>query len=293
MKKVILYYLLLFFTLSFGVIRTKDTFPLELTDAYGRKIILKSLPQRIISLSPSSTEMIFYLGLSEKLLAVNSQCDFPPEALKKQKIGDVNLNIEKLVELHPDLIVTEKGLFDNLIYQFDSLGLPVLFLDAGNMEGICNSILLLGKATGEIKVSHQLVNSIKERIEEIKIILPNTRKIRVFVEIWPDPVMTVGKKNFINDIISLAGGVNIADDIESNNIQINSEWVLKRDPEVIILTTPGTKARVYKRPAWQEITALKSGRVYEIDPDIMVRPTPRVLIGIKQIAHWLYPGLEF
>lgn len=285
MNKIILIVSILFIfsvTLSSG----KDIFPVILTDSSGRKITVKSQPQRIVSLSPSITELLFYLGLSEKVVAVAGHCDYPPDALKKPKIGDVNLNVEKLLEFHPDLIVGDSGLSDNLISRSDSLGTNVLFLDSKDMGGIFNSIILLGKATGEIKVSHQLVNSLKEQIEYIREKVPR-KKTKVFVEIWPEPLMTVGAKSFINDIITLAGGINIAGYMERNDIQISSEWVLEKDPQVIIVSTPGTRDRVMSRTAWQHISAIREKHVYEIDPDIFVRPTPRIIIAIRQISLWL------
>lgn len=271
-----------FITLSSG----KDLFPVTVTDSSGRKITVTSKPQRIVSLSPSITELLFYLGLSEKVIAVAGHCDYPPDALKKPKAGDVNLNIEKLIEFHPDLIVADNGLSDNLLSCPDSLGANILFLDSTDMGGIFNSIILLGKVTGETGVSHQLVNSLKQEIEGLRKKNPR-KKIKVFVEIWPDPLMTVGSKSFINDIITLAGGINIAGDMEKNDIQISSEWVVEKDPHVIIVSTPGTRDRVMSRTAWQQISAIREKHVYEIDPDIFVRPTPRIIIAIRQIALWL------
>jgi len=274
-------------TLSSG----KDVFPVTLTDSSGREITVKSQPQRIVSLSPSITELLFYLGLSEKVVAVAGHCDYPPDALKKPKVGDVTLNIEKLLEFHPDLIIADNGLSDNLMARSDSLGATVLFLDSKDMDGIFNSIILLGKATGETKVSLQLVNSLKEQVEDIRKKVP-LNKPRVFVEIWPEPLMTVGAKSFINDIITLAGGVNIAGDMKKNDIQISSEWVVEKDPHVIIVSTPGTGERVMSRKAWQQIFAIRKKQVYEIDPDIFVRPTPRIIMSIRQISLWLN-GEEF
>jgi iron complex transport system substrate-binding protein len=263
-----------------------------LTDSSGRKITVKSQPHRIVSLSPSITELLFYLGLSEKVVAVAGHCDYPPDALKKPKIGDVNLNIEKLLEFHPDLIVADNGLSDNLISRSDSMGATVLFLDSKDVDGIFNSIVLLGKATGENEVSHQLVNSLKEQVKDIREKFP-PKKTKVFVEIWPDPLMTVGAKSFINDIITLAGGINIAGYMEKNDIQISSEWVVEKDPQVIIVSTPGTRDRVIFRTGWQEISAIREKHVYEIDPDIFVRPTPRIIMAIRQIALWLNQEEEF
>lgn len=285
MKKFLLILCTLFIcsiTLSSG----KDLFPVTVADSSGRKVTVKSQPQRIVSLSPSITELLFYLGLSEKVVAVAGHCDYPPDALKKPKVGDVNLNMEKLMEFYPDLIVADNGLSDNLLSCSDSLGANVLFLDSTDMDGIFNSIILLGKATGETGVSHQLVNSLKEEIEGMRKKIPR-KKIRVFVEIWPEPLMTVGAKSFINDIITLAGGINIAGDMEKNDIQISSEWVVEKDPHVIIVSTPGTRDRVMSRTAWQQISAIREKHVYEIDPDIFVRPTPRIIIAIRQIALWL------
>jgi len=285
MKKIILIVSILFI-FSVTLCPGKDLFPVTVTDSSNRKITVQSQPRRIVSLSPSITELLFYLGLSEKVVAVAGHCDYPPCALKKPKVGDVNLNMEKLIEFHPDLIVADNGLSDNLLSCSDSLGANVLFLDSTDMDGIFNSIILLGKATGETKLSNQLVVSLKEQIENIRKKVPR-KKIKVFVEIWPEPLMTVGAKSFINDIVALAGGINIAGDMEKNDIQISSEWVVEKDPQVIIVSTPGTRDRVMSRTAWQQISAIREKHVYEIDPDIFVRPTPRIIMAIRQISLWL------
>ncbi len=285
MKKFLLI-LCTLFIFSMTLLSGKDLFPVTVTDSSCRKITVTSQPQRIVSLSPSITELLFYLGLSEKVVAVAGHCDYPHDALKKPTVGDVNLNIEKLIEFHPDLIVADNGLSDNLLSCSNSLGANVLFLDSTDMDGVFNSIILLGKVTGETGVSHQLVNSLKQEIEGMRKKIPR-KKIKVFVEIWPEPLMTVGAKSFINDIITLAGGINIAGDMEKNDIQISSEWVVEKDPHVIIVSTPGTRERVMSRTAWQKISAIRGKHVYEIDPDIFVRPTPRIIMAIRQIALWL------
>ncbi len=295
-KTIIIYLSLIFLFIAGGTLHGQDNkFPMEITDKTGRKIILEKKPERIISLSPGITELIFYLGLSEKLVAVTSSCDYPPEALEIPRTGDVNLNMERLMEFQPDLIVTEKSISSELVYQCDALGLPVIFLDAGNIEEIFDSILLLGKATGEVEVSRQLVNSSEEEIEKIRARvneISTGKPVRVFVEIWSEPLMTAGKKSFINDIISIAGGENIAGEIDKNYFSVSSEWVLEKNPEVIIVTTTGDKEKVLSRSAWQNISAIENKRVYEIDPDIFVRPTPRVIIGVREVFFRLYPDLE-
>ena len=295
MKKfIILFVILAFLSLSSEELYGEDnSFPLKITDMAGRAIILENLPQRIISLSPSSTELLFYLGLSQRVIGVSSDCNYPPQALKKCHIGDINISLEKLIELQPDLIVAEKGLWDDLAYQCEPLGLPMIFLNSTNIEGIYSSILLLGEATGEVEVSCQLVNSLEKEILFLQQKISDSSlksPPKVFVEIWNEPLMTVGNKSFINDIISLSGGQNIAGDINRDIIPISNEWVLERDPELIIVTTPGHKETVLSRPAWQDIYAIKNYNVYEVDPDIFVRPTPRVIIAMRQLAYYLNSG---
>ena len=293
-NKIIIYIFLTALVFYPPVLYGKEAgFPVEITDGAGRRVVIKKTPERIISLSPGTTELLFYLGLSEKVVAVTTSCNYPPQALFKDKIGDINPNIEILMSYDPDLIVAERGLSDELVYQCDALGLPIVFLNSKDMRGIFSSITVLGKATGETEIAEELKVSLEGEIEKLKEkISEENERPRVFVEIWCEPLMTVGGKSFINELVELAGGVNIAGELDNNNVTITGEWVLEKDPEVIIVTTPGYKKKVLERPGWQDISAVKESRVYEIDPDIFVRPTPRVIIGIRKISSWFYPDLD-
>jgi iron complex transport system substrate-binding protein len=266
------------------------SWPITVKDCSGRDVVIKSKPERLVSLCPSATEMLFYLGLSDEIIAVTDRCNFPPQALNKNRINGLSINTEGLMAFNSDLIVGQKGFTrEELVKQADKFDLPLILLKGDNFQGIIESIALLGSATGETSVSKQIVQSMTGHMKKIKKKNSSRKnKINVFIQIWDDPLMTAGNKSFMNDIISMAGGINISGNMKKDYFQISSEWVIENNPQAIIFAHPEGKKRALDRNIWRHIEAIKDGKICEIDPDILVRPTPRLIIGIELINYWLY-----
>jgi len=271
------------------------TYPYTLTDARGKEVTIEKMPEKIVSLAPSVTEILFALGLEEQIVGVTNNCNYPPEASSKEKVGDFSINIEKVISLEPDLVIGMQSMNASQMEEMDNLGLTTLAIEPQSIEDIKNTLELLGKVTSteeEARGAIDEMNAVLAEVEEALAGLEEEDKKSVFMEIGYDPLFTVGKGSLQDEIIHLAGGVNA---VEANEpwLQYSLEKLVVNDPDFIVfLTHPLVKSieDVKNRPGWQEISALKEGNILipsTIDP--YVRPVPRTVEAIKELAQVLYP----
>jgi iron complex transport system substrate-binding protein len=255
---------------------------------------------RYISLAPSTTEILFALGLDEEIVGVSSYCNYPQKAKSKEIIGEFSHpNIEKILFLRPDYIFCTGLEQASTIIELRRLNLKVYVSDPVNMEELLNSIKDIGKITNKEGEAESLIKDMENEIEEInskvKLILAE-KKPKVFIEIWHDPLTTAGKGSFIDELINLAGGINIARDIKRAYSIFSPEEVIKRNPDYIILAYMDKEKPaklVRDRFGWRQISAVKNNRLYnDINPDILLRPGPRVIEGLKKIYKRLHPYYE-
>ena len=251
---------------------------------------------RIISLAPSTTEILFALGLDEEVVGVSEFCNYPPKALSKEKVGTFSQpNIEKILSLKPDIIfctgLEQAPLAENL----KKLKLNVIVSDPSNINSLLVSIAEIGKLTNKENQAELLIKYMEERINETKLLvanIPKEKRQKVFIEIWHNPLSTAGKGSFINELIELAGGNNIAYDLKTAYGSFSPELVIKRNPDCIILAYMGkddSKDELKSRAGWNKIAAVKNNRVYgDINPDILLRPGPRITEGLREIYKKLY-----
>jgi len=275
-------------------------FPLTITDSLGRDVVISKQPETIISLAPSNTEILFALGLGDRVIAVSEYCNYPPEAQDRTKIGGFStVNIEKVVDLKPDLVLATCGVQEAIVEELERLGLTVIALDAKNIEDVIKNIRLVGKATGQLEIAEELARRLEQRIKAVTDKtrdLPDNQKPKVFYEIWNDPLMTVGPGTFIHHLIHLAGGVNIALDSKTEYPVYNLELLIERNPEVIIISlghgsSTTSVEGVKSREGWQIIDAVKNNRVYNINADIIARTGPRIADALEEIAGYIHPEL--
>ncbi|MCD4782414.1 MAG: helical backbone metal receptor [Candidatus Eremiobacteraeota bacterium] len=284
------FFILIICFITTGTARSSK-FPRRITDISGQNILLSSSPKRIITLGPSATEVTLSLAEESRIIAVSSASDYPPETKGKEKVGDIYLNYEKIVALRPDLVIVETTLYSRDVSKLRNLGITVLAVKSDTYDNFVQSTKLIGKSVGSERKSSDLLLKMKKnmgiitrRIRNV----PDKKKPRVFIEIWNSPLMTAGSGTFINYTIENAGGINIAGDM-TGYPQINRETLLLRNPDVIILTTSSRKDFI-KEKHWRNIRAVKNGRVYSINPDIMVRPTPRLFEACRKLYNWFYPN---
>ncbi len=267
-------------------------------DDLGFPFVMTSPPQRIISLAPNITEILFDLDLGEKVVGVTRYCDFPEKALEKEKIGGmIDLDLERIIALKPDLIIGFRGNPLRVIERLRSLQLPVFVLEMGtNLETLFTIIKKIGTITQEGKKAEVLVESLKKRYDKTQTKL---RKIqhqpRVFLSIHGTGLWTCGKGSFLNDLVLKAGGVNVAGNIPRKWLHYNREQLIHDNPEVIITLsrsqTEFTKVKDWiKNEAYLEGTkAVESDRIYFLDENLATRPGPRLIEALEELARILHP----
>jgi len=279
------------------------TYPITVTDDLGREITITQLPVRIVSLAPSNTEILFALGLGDRVVGVTDFCDYPPEALAKEKVGgpwSTSINVEKIVALQPDLILAEEINGEELIDMLEGLGLTVFGIKSTDLDDLLNDIRTVGKITNKEAAAHALTTEMQSRINAVTAKtagLSPEQKPKTFHICWHDPIWTAGSGTYIHDLIEKAGGVNIFADLEGYK-SVDLEAVIARDPEVIIVTAMGGTASgtwdwVNTEPRLKDISARKNGRIYFAESNWVERPGPRIVLGLEQVAKYIHPGIFF
>ena len=274
--------------------------PVSVVDDAGRTVEIAKTPQRIISLAPSNTEILFALGLGNKVVGVTEFCDYPEEAKAIEKVGGLEPNMEKIVALNPDLVLAIGGSPAQVekATEMEKLGLTVLVLEPGDIDGIMANIELVGKATGAEKEASELTAEMRKRFDDI---IAKTEKAdsrpKVFFELDatdPSKPYTPGPGSFIDALITLAGGSNIGAGAKMQWAQLSTEEIIAQDPEIIVLgdANYGVTAEMVKgRPGWSVITAVRDSAIYPIDDILISRPGPRIIDGLEALARIIHPEL--
>ncbi len=269
------------------------------TDQMGREVIISGVPQRIISLSPSNTEIAFALGLADRIVGVTEFCNYPPEAMEKDIVGGFSTpSIEKIVELEPELILAST-IHEEEVPRLEELGIPVLVIESSTLVELYTSMSLVAEVTGVIANGEALIASMQERIAAVEAVVGSIEpgdRVSVYYEVYSDPLMSAGKGAFINEIITLAGGVNIFGDLEENYPQVSAEYVAERQPDIILFpdyhgTADFVLAGMTDRPGWESVPAVINNEVYAISDDAFARPGPRVVDAVEEAAEIFYPEL--
>ncbi|MCD4742119.1 MAG: helical backbone metal receptor [Desulfobacteraceae bacterium] len=255
-------------------------------------------PERIVSLGPVITDMIYLLNAQERLIAVTSYCIIPKTAKPKEIIGTVmQMNVEKIISLKPDLVVANALTRQKQIKVLEKQGINVIKLTTPkNFMGICQLLLDLGKLIGGYEKALEIVEKAKHDVERIKANIKNLEKRTVFIQIGLKPLKTAGKDSFINEYIEFAGGKNVA--LNAKDGVFSREKVLQENPDVIFIATMGSskKAGETEKQAWMQfkfLKACKNNEIHILDPDIVCSPTPIIFArGLKDFYHLIHPELK-
>ena len=282
-------------------IETFETeYPVTVIDDIGKEVTLTEEPDKIISLTPGNTEILFALDLDVELVGVDNFSNYPEEVESIEKIGDAfNVNMERIIELETDLILTIKNWNEEAAEEVESLGIAVYTLDADNMENVLEDIIEIGQLTNRVEEAEELTSEMQEKMDEIKNKIPDVseeEKPKVFYMVWNEPIMSAGKETFINDYIEQANGINIvaSDGLEGWPVY-SLEKLIEHDPDVIIApkSLAPTPETITEDERFSSIKAVLENRVVIVDDDSVVRIGPRIVEGFKQIAQALYPDIEF
>jgi len=250
-------------------------------------------PRRIISLGPTITEKLYLLGVQDRLVGVTTYCERPPEALSKEKIGNVTqVNIEKIVELKPDLVVATSLTERRAVERLKRLGIRVIVFNApGSYAEMNRQFLELGRIVGSERQAEGIVRAAGRRIDLIRRRVAGLPQPKVFIQLGAKPLFAATKNSFVNDFIELAGGTNIAREAKTGFV--SREEVLRQDPDIIIIVGMDAAAGNEKE-GWQKFHALRAVRndkIFVMDPYRICSPTPRTFVdALEEMVKALHPG---
>lgn len=274
-------------------------FPVTVVDDYDRAIAIPARPQRIVSLAPSNTEILFSIGAGSRVVGVDDYSNYPAEASAIAGLGGFsNPNMETIARLRPDLAIGT-SMHEKYLPKFGELRIPLLILEPRTLAEVSADIELLGRATGEEEPAARAAEALAKRLQAISekvALIPAAERPRVFYEVYNDPLMTAGPHTFIAQLISLAGGVSIAGDVWTDYPEFSSEAVISRNPQIIVYpeyhgSTSSSAAEIAARPGWSAVEAVREGRIYAIDADIMSRPGPRIAEA-AELLHEMFYGQQ-
>jgi iron complex transport system substrate-binding protein len=281
---------------------------------------LKAKPERIVSLSPSNTEILFAVGAGDKVVGVTDYCNYPTELETRIRTDEItkvggywNPSVETILSLNPDLILVSTAkctvktnncktncnrrceVTTEIAKKLKSLGLNVLTLAPHSIDDVLSNILLVGKATGNSAQASDFVETLKQRIDPI-VTKPVSHKPRVYFEVWNDPYISVNSGTWIGNLISLAGGINVFGEAVSEWPVIQSEDIIQRNPDIMVFPViPGVAKfwgsfeAVKKRPGWNKISAVRKGNLYEVLRDCISRPGPRLVESLELLVEIINP----
>ena len=272
-------------------------FPVTVTDGMGDEVTIKEKPQRIVSLIPSNTEILFAVGAGDTVVGVTEFDDYPPEVAGIAKVGGyATISPEKILDLKPDMVLAYSANDPEVIGRLRTLGLTVVVVDSSKFTDITRNIRLVGHITGNDEKANALAAYMDAKVEEVRkrsMDTPEQDRIRVLYMVSLDPVYVAGTDSYPNDLIYIAGGRNI---IEKDGwLQVSLEYLVDRDPQIILCSGMGGRGQniseqLKKSSVMATTDAVKNGRVYVIsDNNFIERPGPRITKGLDEIYGHIAP----
>jgi len=266
---------------------------ITVVDDIGRTVVLARPAERIVSLAPSITECLFALGAGDRVKGVTDFCNYPPEARLRQHVGGmINPSIEAVVGLEPDLIVLSmEGNVRDDFRRLTSFGMPVFVSNPRTLEGIYRSLRALGRLTGTEPSAQQIVAQLTLREDAVRSAAGRTPPVRALLVVSLQPLMCAGSNTFIDELLRVAGGTNLASHARGTYPSYSRENVIADDPEVIIvmsdILSEGAPLTALF-PEWGSVLAVRTHRVFRLEADIASRPGPRALDALETLFHLLH-----
>ena len=266
--------------------------PITVTDDAGSQVTLDKPAERIVSLAPANTEIVYAIGAGDSMVAGTTYDDYPEEAKALPKAGDFNNpNIEKTASFSPDLVLAAGGIQAKLQSKLEALGMTVYVVDPKTYDEVINTIENIGKLTGSEEGAATVAATMTAAQQEVEAAVGDLPKATTFLEIYSKPLMTAGSGTFIDDMITIAGGENIGAQAGEGFPNFSTEVLVKDDPQVYVadsgsMSKPGD---ITKRAGFSGLSAVKDGHVYVIQDDLIARPGPRLAEGLKALAGYIHP----
>lgn len=269
---------------------TGAAYPLTITDDAGRSVTIATQPKRLVSLAPANTEILYSLGKLGQVVGVTTYDDYPAQVADIAKIGDFQTpNLEAIASAKPDVIFITGGVQADVISKLEGVGGKVVVIDPRDIAGVYAAISTVGKVVGSTDRADEVVAGMKKDLAEIRTKIGSEPAVSCFVEIGWNPLYTAGPGTLIDDLVTQGGGTNVVK--ESGYVGYSVEQLLVDQPRVYLgtassLTDMGT---IDQRPGYKKLDAVISTRVVSLDDNLVSRPGPRIVQGVREIARALHP----
>ncbi|OKY77507.1 MAG: ABC-type Fe(3+)-hydroxamate transport system periplasmic component [Candidatus Methanohalarchaeum thermophilum] len=262
-------------------------------DDLGNNVTVTGEVERIVSAAPSNTEILFALGQGPEIVGVTEYCDYPSEAKYKEKIGGFqNPSVEKIISMDPDVVFASTTTGEQTVEKLRNNDIPVYVSSPGSISGVIENINEIGKIVGAEDYAQNLTDDMEERIEQITNKVSDQEEKDVFYLMSTyGGTWTAGENTFINQLITKAGGNNIASELKGYK-KISLSTVIQKDPDLIITTEHcyTNLGELKNKTGWKELTAVQEGKLYTLEEDQLVRPGPRIIDGLAEVAKTIHPA---
>lgn len=275
-----------------------DASPLTIVDDTGRSVTVNRPPRRIMALTPGHTEILFALGAQDRIVAVDQWSDFPPAAKARPRVASFHPNLEQVVRFDPDLILSTHGAAEPLL-PLERYGIRVIIFAPRTLDDLYRNILLIGRIVEAEARAQEVVRAMRQRVAAVTEQVRDAPRPTLFIELDgsdPSRPFTAGSGSFVDLLIRLAGGVNVAAGSRTAWPQFSLEELARADPDLIILADPiaprNSRAAelAARRPGWARLRAVRLGAISSIDADLISRPGPRIVEGLERLARLIHPG---
>ncbi|OLE55316.1 MAG: hypothetical protein AUG51_03940 [Acidobacteria bacterium 13_1_20CM_3_53_8] len=272
---------------------TAPTETREVLDGLGRHVRLPAKIDRIVSLAPNLTEIVYAIGAGNRLVGDTTFCDYPPEARTVAKVGDtIHPSLERVVALRPQVVLlSTSSQLEAFTQQLEQQHITVFVTDAHDLETVFRSVEQLGELLGQQEQAGRVAALLRSRASAVEERVKGRKPVRVFYQLSAEPLYTAGKSSYITDMIRRAGGVSVTQDVEGEWLRLSDETALAAQPEAVILATAdsmGGGNTEVAAPLAKSPAAIQ-GHVYRINGDFLSRPGPRLIEGLEQMARSLHP----
>ncbi|WP_024872608.1 cobalamin-binding protein [Tolumonas lignilytica] len=246
-------------------------------------LTVQAVPQRIVSLTPHITEMLFAIGAGSQVVAIDQASDYPADVKKLPKVANYqSLNSESLLAVKPDLVVAWGATQVLMQQQIKKLGIPLLLLQSQKLDDLPKELRLLGEQTGHTAQANQLATQIADKFADYRLRSQHRPKVTAFYQLWYPPLTTVANGSFIQEIMTMCGAENPFANSNTPYPQLSEEAVLAADPQIIFSTQHGSDLQHWSK--WPQLAAVKQKHLYQLNADWLHRLSPRILLGIAQMC---------
>ena len=267
-------------------------FPVTVTDALGKEVTLEEAPDRIVSLTPSNTEILFGLGLDEEVVGVNDNDNYPEQVAEKTRIGGIEYNIETIISLQPDIVFAHESsmfTFESAIEQLEASGVKVFVVEnAENFDETYETIEVIGTLTGKDEEAEKIISATQSKLADIQAKLQGVAPKTAFMVIGASPdIYVVGQNTFMNEMLK---AINVENAVKEEGwIQYSAEQFIAANPDSSIFTYAGDDETIKNNPAFAVMTAIQNNALTVVDGDTTSRQGPRIAEGVESLAKAIYP----